>query len=220
MYITLVFLGVIMATVITWLLRQTLNTQPWVSEPADDAVSGASMNSTTKAVALTVFLAVATSVFALFISAYTIRMDEPDWRPVTEPLLLWANTGVLILASITYHWTRNAAVAGASERLKPGLALSGGLTFAFLLGQLVAWQQMNAAGYYLDRNPANAFFYLLTAVHGLHMLGGLWVWARSTIKVWTGADADSVRLSIELCTVYWHFLLLVWIVLFGVLLST
>lgn len=220
MYITLVFLGVIMATVITWLLRQTLNTQPWVSEPADDAVSGASMNSTTKAVALTVFLAVATSVFALFISAYTIRMEEPDWRPVTEPLLLWANTGVLILASIAYHWTRNAAVAGASERLKPGLALSGGLTFAFLLGQLVAWQQMNAAGYYLDRNPANAFFYLLTAVHGLHMLGGLWVWARSTIKVWTGADADSVRLSIELCTVYWHFLLLVWIVLFGVLLST
>ena len=52
------------------------------------------------------------------------------------------------------------------------------------------------------------------------MLGGLWVWARSTIKVWTGAEADSVRLSIELCTVYWHFLLLVWIVLFGMLLST
>ncbi len=69
-------------------------------------------------------------------------------------------------------------------------------------------------------NPANAFFYLLTAVHGVHLLGGLWVWARSTTKVWTGAEADSVRLSIELCTVYWHFLLLVWIVMFGVLLST
>jgi cytochrome c oxidase subunit 3 len=85
---------------------------------------------------------------------------------------------------------------------------------------LVAWQQLSAAGYYLDLNPANAFFFLLTAVHGLHMLGGLWVWARSTMKVWTGADSDSVRLSIELCTVYWHFLLLVWIVLFGMLLST
>ena len=84
----------------------------------------------------------------------------------------------------------------------------------------MAWQQLNAAGYYLDSNIANAFFYLLTAVHGLHMLGGMWVWARSTMKVWTGADADSVRLSIELCTVYWHFLLLVWIVLFGMLLST
>jgi cytochrome c oxidase subunit 3 len=90
----------------------------------------------------------------------------------------------------------------------------------FLAGQLVAWQQLYASGYYVAGNPAAAFFYLLTAVHGLHMLGGMWVWARSTIRVWTGAEADSVRLSIELCTVYWHFLLLVWIVLFGMLLST
>lgn len=220
MYITLIFLGVIMATVITWLLRQTLNTQPWVSAPADDAVSGASIDTNSKTVALTTFLAVATSVFALFISAYTIRMDEPDWRPLAEPALLWANTVVLILASIAYHWTRNAAVNGLQERLKPGLTISGALTVLFLLGQLVAWQQLSAAGHYVDRNIANAFFYLLTAAHGLHMLGGLWVWARSTMKVWTGADADSVRLSIELCTVYWHFLLLVWIVLFGMLLST
>lgn len=220
MYITLIFLGIIMATVITWLLRQTFNTQPWVSQPADDAMSGASMDTNSKAVALTIFLAVATSIFALFISAYTIRMEEPDWRPVTEPVLLWGNTAILILASIAYHWTRNAAVAGRQERLKPGLLVSGGLTVLFLLGQFVAWLQLNGAGYYVGSNVANAFFYLLTAVHGLHMLGGMWVWARSTMKVWTGADADSVRLSIELCTVYWHFLLLVWIVLFGVLLST
>lgn len=220
MYITLIFLGIIMATVITWLLRQTFNTQPWVSAPADDEISGASMNTNNKAVALTTFLAVATSIFALFISAYTIRMDEPDWRPVAEPMLLWANTAILILASIAYHLTRNAAVNGETSNLKSGLAISGGLTILFLLGQMVAWGQMNAAGYHLDTNVANAFFYLLTAVHGLHMLGGLWVWARSSLKVWTGADADSVRLSIELCTVYWHFLLLVWIVLFGMLLST
>ena len=220
MYITLIFLGVIMATVITWLLRQTLNTQPWVADAADDAVSGASMDTNSKTVALTTFLAVATSVFALFISAYTIRMEEPDWRPVAEPALLWANTVILILASVAYHWTRNAAVKGVEERLKPGLALSGVLTVLFLMGQLVAWQQMNAAGYYVERNVANAFFYLLTAVHGLHMLGGLWVWAQSTIKVWTGAEAESVRLNVELCTVYWHFLLLVWLVLFGMLLST
>lgn len=220
MYITLIFLGVIMATLVTWLLKQTFNTQPWVSEPADDAVSGASIDTNTKAIGLTTFLAVATSVFALFISAYTIRMDEADWRPLTEPVLLWANTGILILASIAYHWTRSAAVNGIPDRVKPGLTVSGVLTALFLIGQLVAWQQLNTAGYYLESNPANAFFYLLTAVHGLHMLGGMWVWARSTVRVWTGADTDSVRLSIELCTVYWHFLLLVWIVLFGLLLST
>jgi cytochrome c oxidase subunit 3 len=218
--ITLVFLGVIMATVIGWLLRQSLNTQPWVQSAADDAVSGASLDTNTKTVALSTFLAVATSVFALCISDYMLRKQQPDWRPVVEPGLLWTNTGFLILASIAYHWTRNAAVRDLSARLKPGLAVSGALTFMFLAGQLVAWQQLYASGYYVAGNPAAAFFYLLTAVHGLHMLGGMWVWARSTIRVWTGAEADSVRLSIELCTVYWHFLLLVWIVLFGMLLST
>jgi cytochrome c oxidase subunit 3 len=209
-----------MATVIWWLLKQTFNTQPWVSEAADNAVSGTSVDTSTKAVALMTFLAVATSVFGLFISAYTIRMEEPDWRPVAEPLLLWANTGILILASIVYHWTRNAAIKGNDDRVKPGLTVAGALTVLFLIGQVIAWQQLNAAGYYIYTNPANGFFYLLTAVHGVHMLGGLWVWAKCTMKVWTGADSESVRLSIELCTVYWHFLLLVWIVLFGMLLST
>lgn len=220
MYLTLIFLGIVMATVIMWLLRQTFNTQPWISDAADDAVSGSSLDGNSKTIALSVFLAVATSIFALFISAYTLRMEEPDWRPLTDPNILWYNTGILVLASIAYHWTRNAAVQGLDGRLKPGLLISGGLTILFLIGQLIAWQQINAAGFYLTHNPANAFFYVLTAVHGLHMLGGMWVWARSTVRVWTGADADAVRLSIELCTVYWHFLLLVWVVLFGVLLST
>ena len=125
MYITLVLLGVIMATVIWWLLRQTLNTQPWVSEAADNAVNGSSLDTSTKAVALMTFLAVATSVFGLFISAYTIRMEEADWRPLAEPTLLWVNTGMLVLASIVYHWTRNAAVKGNMARVKPGLTVAG-----------------------------------------------------------------------------------------------
>lgn len=221
MTITLVFLGVIMATVIWWLLRQTLNTQPWIPAAADDAVSGASLDTNSKTIALSTFLAVATSIFALFISAYVLRMQQPDWRPVADPnALLWTNTIVLVLASVAYHWTRHAAVNGMTARLKPGLAVSGALTIMFLAGQMLAWQQLIAEGNYVTRNVAAAFFYLLTAVHGVHVLGGLWVWARSTIRVWTGAEADSVRLSIELCTVYWHFLLLVWFVLFGVLLST
>ncbi len=147
-------------------------------------------------------------------------MEEPDWRPLAEPTLLWANTIALILASIVYHWTRNAAIKGHDSKVKPGLTVAGALTVLFLIGQVIAWQELRASGAYAANNPANGFFYLLTAVHGVHMLGGLWVWARSTMKVWTGAAADSVRLSIELCTVYWHFLLLVWVILFGMLLST
>lgn len=220
MTVTLVLLAFIMATVIGWLLRQTLNTQPWMPNAAADATSGPSIDTHSKTFALITFLAVATSLFALFISAYAMRMNMPDWLPVDEPILLWINSGVLVLASIVYHWTRSAAIKGRTAALKPGLTLAGILTFGFLVGQLLAWRQLHDSGHYLSSNPANAFFYLLTAVHGLHLLGGLWVWARSTVRVFTGADADTVRLSIELCTVYWHYLLLVWIVLFGLLLST
>ena len=121
MYITLILLGIIMATVIGWILRQTLNVQPWVAEAADNAVSGASLDANTKTVGLTTFLAVATSLFALFISAYTLRMDEPDWRPLTEPNLLWFNTALLVLGQYCLHWTRNAAIGAADAKmLKPG----------------------------------------------------------------------------------------------------
>lgn len=221
MTITLIFLAAIMATVIGWLLKQTFNIQPWVSNAADDAVTGASLDTHAKTIGLTSFLAVATSLFALFISAYTIRMRlAPDWIPLSEPQLLWLNSGLLVLSSAAYHWTRNAAVAGRVERLKPGLIVAGLFALLFLAGQYMAWLGLHAAGETVRGNPANAFFYLLTALHGLHLLGGIWVWARSLARVFGGASAESVRLSIELCTVYWHYLLLVWIVLFGLLLST
>ena len=221
MTITLILLACIMATVIGWLLRQTINTQPWVHNAADDAVSGTSLDTSTRAIGLASFLAVATSLFALFISAYTLRMNEPDWRPVSEPLILWVNTGVLVLASVVFQWTRGSAKRGDLPQLKTGLIVSGSLTLVFLAGQLAAWSQLHAAGVYAAGNPANAFFYLLTAVHGLHMLGGLWVWGRSVQRVWAGGQAAvEARLSVELCAVYWHFLLLVWAVLFGLMLST
>lgn len=220
MQVTLVFLAVIMACVIGWLLKQSLNTQPWVSDEVADSASGMSLDMNPKALGLAAFLAVAVSLFALFFSAYTLRMEEPDWIPVRDPDLLWINTGFLVLASIAYHWTRNQAVKGRREYLMVGLLTSGVLSLLFLFGQLVTWQQLQEAGYFIGGNPANAFFYLLTAVHGIHLLGGLWVWGRSVQRVWTGAEADTVRLSIELCTIYWHFLLLVWVVLFGLLLST
>lgn len=213
-------MAVVMACVIGWLLKHSLNMQPWVSDAVADADSGTSLSINPKALGLAAFLAVAVSLFALFVSAYTLRMEEPDWIPVKEPNLLWINTGFLILASVAYHWTRNQAVDGRRDNLLGGLIASGVLSALFLFGQFATWQQLQDAGYYVSANPANAFFYLLTAVHALHLLGGLYVWARSMRKVMTGAEADAVRTSIELCTIYWHFLLLVWVVLFGLLLST
>ena len=221
MTFALVFLAIIMATVIGWLLRQTLNTQPWeANDPVENQPGRGVISSDPAKIGLISFIAVVTSLFALFLSAYLIRMKLGDWRPLPEPNLLWLNTAILVLASFAFQLTRGAATRGQLLTVKIGLVAGGACTSLFLLGQLVAWQQLNASGYFMAGNPANSFFYLLTALHGLHLLGGMWVWGRTTVRLFAGADTRSVRLSVELCAVYWHYLLFVWVGLFALLLST
>jgi cytochrome c oxidase subunit 3 len=216
----LLFLSGMMAIVVWWLVRQTLH-KPWMERRPIEVVQGDGAFSLPPVkVGLGVFLAVATSLFALLISAYHMRMSGEDWTRLAVPKVLWLNTAVLFLASVAMQRTRVAARRGELERVKSGLIAAGALSFSFLAGQLWAWQQLNASGYFVAANPANSFFYLLTALHGLHLLGGLWVWGRTTAKVLRGAEVGKVRLSVELCTVYWHYLFLVWLVLFAVLLHT
>lgn len=221
MTIPLLLLLAIMAIVVWWLWRQTINVQPWTAQHSvENSHREGALSLPPVKVGLGVFLAVATSLFALLISAYFMRMMGADWTTVAVPRVLWLNTGMLILSSVAMQWTRAAAQRGRIEGVRNGLIAAGVFTFSFLAGQLWAWQQLNASGYFLAANPANTFFYLLTALHGLHLLGGLWVWGKATAKVWRGVEVGKVRLSVELCTVYWHYLLLVWVVLFALLLHT
>ncbi|MBT5031638.1 MAG: cytochrome-c oxidase [Proteobacteria bacterium] len=222
MTITLLFMAFLMGVVVWWLVKQTINIKPWVMD--DGVLVGdvdAGVLSEPKAkTGLWVFLAVVTSMFCLFISAYAMRMKLGDWTPLPEPDLLWVNTGLLVLSSIALQWARNAAKQDRIDSLKVGLNVAGVLTIGFIVGQLFAWRQLVDDGYFLNSNPANAFFYLFTALHGLHILGGLVAWIRAVSRLWRGSDAAQVRLSVELCAVYWHFLLIVWLILFGLMLST
>lgn len=218
----LILLSAMMAVIVGWLLRQTYNTRPWIEQrPANGDAGGESAVSLPAVkVGLGVFLAVATSLFALLVSAYFMRRMETDWATFAVPKVLWLNSGVLVLASVAMQWTRHAAERDQIDGVRIGLAASGVFTFAFLAGQLWAWQQLEATGLYAAVNPAFAFFFLLTAVHAVHLLGGLVVWGRTTARAWRVAAVGDVRLSVELCTVYWHFLLAVWVVLFALLLHT
>ena len=221
MTIALGFLAIILATLLGWLLKQSFNTQPWVADAVGETAHQGPLGTNSRLIALLGLLAVVSSFFALILSAYALRMELGDWVPLSEPQLLWLNTGMLVMASIVFQWTRNAAVNGKRSRLAPGLLMTGLLTTGFIVGQLVAWQQLHAAGQLITDNPANAFFYFLTGAHAVHIAGGLYVWGRATARVVLGHDdGTAIRRSIELCTIYWHFLLLVWLVLFGLLLST
>jgi cytochrome c oxidase subunit 3 len=218
MNIIYLFLAVLAAIVAWWLVQQRLTAKPWLEAgPIDD--TGASSLPAAK-IGLGVFLAVVGSLFALLISAYSMRTEMGEWKPAPVPKLLWLNTGVLILSSGALQWAQVAAHRGKIDAAKAGLLAGGVFAFAFLAGQLVAWRQLDAAGYYLTTNPAAAFFYLITGVHGVHILGGLVALGGTMDKAWRGFKLDQMRLSVDLCATYWHFLLLVWLVFFGLLLLT
>jgi cytochrome c oxidase subunit 3 len=104
-----------------------------------------------------------------------------------------------------------------AARLRMLLKIAAATSACFLLGQLWAWRDLIADGYYVASNAANAFFYLLTAVHGLHLLGGLVALARTIAKAWRQVDRMALQTSVELCAIYWHFLLAVWLVMFAML---
>ena len=221
MEITLIFLALLMAFVVGWLIKQSINTRPWAEEGVigyDHA--GGPLSWPAKKVGLAVFLAVVTSLFMLFFSAYNLRMDYPDWAALDDPKVLWVNTIFLLLASIFFQKASNAAKRNEESGIRIGLIMAGAFTFCFLAGQIWAWQIIQEQEAFVATSPANAFFYILTGLHALHIIGGLWVWGRSTIKDWSGAEAYKVRLSVELCSVYWHFLLLLWLIMFYLLLST
>jgi cytochrome c oxidase subunit 3 len=200
---------------------QKVMAKPWEHTGEMEGIHGGSfVRGSPQGTGLKIFLAVVSSLFFLFIVSYYLRMELPDWRPLADPRVLWANSLFLLLGSIALQLARSAAKKDHAAGVRNGLVAGGLFTIAFLVGQFFAWRQLYASGFYATVNPSYAFFYLLTGLHAAHLAGGLWVWGRTTRKVWAGADVAAVRLSVNLCSLYWHYLLLVWLIMFSLLLST
>lgn len=200
---------------------QQLTVKPWLTagEPVEDLRDRDAAFRAAQKLALRIFLAVVTVLFVLLVMAYGRRMAYEDWRPSPQLGLLWANTFALILSSVAMQWAQLAICRGQIDGMRIALIAGGVFTAVFLIGQVLAWRQLAAMEYFKVTNPAIAFFYLITGLHGLHLLGGLVAWGRSVAKVWGDFDVAKMRQSVELCTVYWHFLLAVWLILFGLLFS-
>jgi len=226
---SVLLIAMLTAVTVWWLLIRRLRDKPWMTQGVVPA-SQDSVTSSAPKVGLWVFLAVVSSLFGLFASAYTMRMQGHGglaaWQQLDEPGVLWLNTLVLVLASAALQIARNRIdnddfAGGRTYFVGAGLT-----TIVFLIGQTLAWQQASASGNLGPGSPAYAFFVLLTAIHGLHLLGGLWVLGRTARRLFSAAATNSVvsrgrmRLSVQLCTTYWHWLLLIWLGLFALLLST
>jgi len=197
--------------------------KPWEASQAvlDNEHEGKTIAASKARLGVRTIMVVSTIIFSLFVVSYADRMLIHDWRSLSEPWLLWVNTVILILTSIVFHKTRIFVDKNDFEKTKNNLLIVGFLSFAFITGQLLVWQHFVNLGQYASTNPANAFFYVLTALHGLHVLGGLYFWAKVTTQLFkNNYNASKIKHNIELCAIYWHFLLIVWFVLFGLMVAT
>lgn len=182
------------------------------------------MGQSTEKVALYLILAVASSMFMLFMLAYLIRSNVGDWDTLSQPWnplsnrsQLWLNTGMLLCSSIAFEYARRMVKAGNEAGILRGLMLAGLFTLTFLIGQVAVWQQLIEQGYYLNTNPANSFFYVLTALHGGHLVLGLIFWATTINRAWKGSAPEQVARITDMCATFWHFLFGLWLLLFFIL---
>ena len=201
-----------------------LTQKPWDPAQAkiDNSHDGITLDISKGKLGLRYIMVISTIFFCLFIVTYSDRLVYPDWQKMPEPLLLWFNTLILFISSAVFISAQNAAQKNNFTYVKKRLLVIGGLALLFLIGQYLVWLQLNNLGYYISSNPANAYFYVFTALHGLHLLGGLIYWIISLKKVWVTSEIviKNAKHTLELCAIYWHFLLAVWIVLFGLMLLT
>lgn len=218
MSVVVMFFAIIAGLAGWWLARQRLTVKPWLEQGVIEGVPDfQASRDPAKRVGLAFFLAVVGSLFALLTGAYFMRRELGDWQPLPVPPILWFNTGALVLSSLALEWTQRAVRRKDLTQLRLGLAVAAVFAVTFLVGQLIAWQELSAGGYVVAGNPANSFFYLVTGLHGLHIIGGLVALGWAMAKAWGRGPLESVQLNVELCATYWLFMLFVWMVLFSLL---
>jgi len=171
--------------------------------------------------AIWVLLFSITMTFLAFTSALIVRRGSAlDWQHLTLPPVLYLNTLVLIASSVTLELGRRqvGAFMGpvAKSRIHPGrwLYATLGLGLLFVGGQYVAWLQLRSQGLYLATNPNSSFFYVLTATHAIHVLGGLGGLGHVILKLRQSVLKKSTLVATSR---YWHFMGALWIYLLLVL---
>lgn len=163
------------------------------------------------------------SILMLFISltsAYIVRQipalngGELDWVPLQMPPVLWLNTAVLLASSVTIELARRALKLNEYRRFNGWITVTTLLGVGFLAGQLIAWRQLTDQGVYVDSHPHSSFFYLLTSLHAVHLLGGVIALCFVTVAALRLRIGMKKRAVVNVTTLYWHFMDGLWVYLF------
>jgi len=155
-------------------------------------------------------------LFMALASAFLVRRGSGDWIPVHIPTLMWINTVVLLASSATLELARHRLAKSRLSSYRNLWLVTTALGVGFLVGQIVAWRQLVAAGIYLASNPASSFFYIFTGAHALHLFGG--VAALIYVARRNFEQAQVTRsVAAEVTSYYWHFMDALWLFLLALL---
>jgi len=164
------------------------------------------------------FMVTVFMVFAALSSAYIVRRAEGNWAFFELPALFWINTIVILISSATLHWAYLSAKKDNLESVKIATIITAVLGIAFMVGQYLAWSELVKNSIHLVGNPSGSFVYIISGLHGAHVLGGV-IYLLILLNSTQNARVHSKSLNqIEMCATYWHFLGGLWLYLFVFLL--
>ena len=145
-----------------------------------------------------------------------LRATNHKWVPLHLPSIVWFNTAILLSSSVALEFARRRLAFGDVRQFRKFWWAATALGVLFLTGQLVAWRQLLDGGFYVATNQASSFFYIFTALHGLHLFGGICALLFISFRKFENAKV-SRSIAAEVVSYYWHFMDGLWIFLFALL---
>lgn len=171
-----------------------------------------------KKFALWIFIGSVVMVFAALTSAYMVRQADGNWMLFDLPDLFWITSVIILVSSGTMHWAYLAAKRDNLQATKIAISITTVLGIAFLIGQFLAWGELVKRNVYLVGNPSGSFVYVLSGLHGMHIIGGVVFLLIVLVAVFRYKVHSKNLALVEMCATYWHFLDGLWLYLFVFLL--
>ena len=200
----------------------TLAQKPWEAEQAaiDSEHTGQTFNLSNQMSAVIIIFGISSVLFSLIFTGYLYSLPpEQDTTLILKTNLLWINTLVLIFVTYFFDKIRKDFNKKITNRIKQNLIFVGALSYLFLILQLLLWYQLMISGNYVSTNTYFSSFYFFTALHGIHLLGGLFFWGKVTSRIFKLQEKDyhEEEKNITALSIYWLFLFIVWFVFFAIM---
>ena len=200
----------------------TLTQKPWEEDQAviDSTHSGRTFNLSNQMSAVIIIFGVSTAIFSLIFTGYLYSLPpEQDTTFILKTYLLWINTLVLVIVTFFFNKISSDLKKKQTDKIKINLIFVGGLSYLFLFLQLILWYQIMKSGNFVDTNTYFSSFYIFTALHGIHLLGGLFFWGKVSSRIFKLDEKDYLNEenNINALSIYWLFLFIVWLVFFALM---